>query len=150
MKKITAVAIIGVLVAVAFMAGSGGAIGQEKDSLPEARPESEAVPAEIDETEKPAAASKKVTFVELGSLKCIPCKKMQPIMTEIEAEYGDQVEIVFVDVWTEAGKESGQKYKIRVIPTQVFLDADGKEYYRHEGFFPKEELVKVLKQGGVE
>ncbi|RJR31758.1 MAG: thioredoxin [Candidatus Latescibacterota bacterium] len=90
-----------------------------------------------------------VTFVELGSVRCIPCKKMQPIMKEIEEEYADKVKVVFHDVWTPEGKPYAQKYGIRVIPTQVFLDKDGKEYFRHEGFFPKDELVKVLKQKGV-
>jgi len=90
-----------------------------------------------------------VTFVELGSVRCIPCKKMQPIMEEVEAEYGDQVKVVFHDVWTKEGKPYAGKYKIRLIPTQVFLDKDGKEYFRHEGFFPKKELLKVLKKMGV-
>src|ERR1035437_1179645 len=62
----------------------------------------------------------KVTFIELGSVRCIPCRKMQPIMKSIEA-----------------------------IPTQVFLDAKGKEYYRHIGFFSEGELVRVLKMQGV-
>jgi len=90
-----------------------------------------------------------VTFVELGSVRCIPCKKMQPIMKEIEKEYGNQVKVVFHDVWTGEGKPFAYKYKIRLIPTQVFLDKDGKEYFRHEGFFPKDELIEVLKQKGV-
>ena len=42
-----------------------------------------------------------------------------------------------------------KKYKIRLIPTQIFLDKDGKEYFRHEGFFPKDKLVKILKDKGV-
>jgi len=90
-----------------------------------------------------------VTFVELGSVKCIPCIKMQIVMREIEQEYGDQVAIVFHDVWTEAGKPYAQQYGIRVIPTQVFLDQNGKEYFRHEGYFPKEDLLQVLSQKGV-
>jgi thioredoxin 1 len=90
-----------------------------------------------------------VTFVEIGSVKCIPCKKMQPIMKEIEQEYAGKVKVVFYDVWTDEGKPYGKQYGIRVIPTQVFLDKDGKEYFRHEGYFPKDELVKVLKQKGV-
>jgi len=94
-------------------------------------------------------AAPMVTFVELGSVRCIPCKKMQPIMKEIEQEYAGRVKVIFYDVWTPDGKPYGQKYGIRVIPTQVFLDKDGKEYSRHEGYFPKEELVKVLKQKGV-
>jgi thioredoxin 1 len=91
----------------------------------------------------------KVTFVELGSVNCIPCKAMQPVMIEIEQEYGDQVKVVFYDVWTDAGKAYGEKYKIRAIPTQVFLDKDGKEFFRHMGFFSKNEIVKVLEKQGI-
>jgi thioredoxin 1 len=91
----------------------------------------------------------KVTFIELGSVRCIPCKKMQPIMDEIEKEYSGQVKVIFYDVWTPEGRPYADTYKIRLIPTQVFLDKDGKEYFRHEGFFPKEELVKILRMKGV-
>jgi thioredoxin 1 len=90
-----------------------------------------------------------VTFVELGSVRCIPCKMMQPIMKDIEKDYAGQVKVVFHDVWTPEGEPFAASFKIRVIPTQVFLDKEGKEYFRHEGFFPKDELVKVLKQKGV-
>ena len=90
-----------------------------------------------------------VTFVELGSVRCIPCKLMQPIMKEIEKEYAGQVKVVFHDVWTPEGEPFAISFKIRVIPTQVFLDKEGKEYFRHEGFFPKGELIEVLRQKGV-
>lgn len=90
-----------------------------------------------------------VTFVELGSVSCIPCRMMQPIMREVESEYRGQVNVVFHDVWTEDGKPYVKQYGIRVIPTQLFLDAKGVEYFRHEGFFPKEQLVEVLKAKGV-
>ena len=90
----------------------------------------------------------KVTFIELGSVRCIPCIMMQAVMREIEEEFGDQVRIIFYDVWTPEGKPYGAKYRIRLIPTQVFLDSDGKEYFRHEGFFAKEELAKVLQMKG--
>lgn len=92
---------------------------------------------------------KTVTFIELGSVHCIPCKAMQPIMDELRAKYPDQVEVVFYDVWTAEGRPYGSKFGIRVIPTQVFLDAEGREFFRHEGFFPMEELVQVLAKGGV-
>lgn len=92
----------------------------------------------------------KVTFVEIGSVNCIPCKMMQPIMRAVEDDYRGQVKVVFYDVWTPEGRPFGEIYRIRVIPTQVFLDRDGREYYRHEGFFPKDELVKILKIKGVE
>jgi len=91
----------------------------------------------------------KVTFVEIGSVNCIPCKAMQPIMKEVEEEYKGQVKIVFHDVWTEKGKTDAMKYNIRVIPTQVFLDKAGKEYFRHEGYYPKADVVRVIKMQGV-
>ena len=90
-----------------------------------------------------------VTFIEIGAAKCIPCKAMQPIMKEVAEEYKGQVNVIFHDVWTLKGKEDAMKYNIRIIPTQVFLDKNGKEYYRHEGYFPKEEVVKIIKMQGV-
>ena len=91
----------------------------------------------------------KVTFIELGSVRCIPCQKMEVVLEDIRKEYPKDVKVVFHDVWTEAGKPYATKYNIKSIPTQVFLDADGKEFFRHEGFFAKEELVEVLKKKGV-
>lgn len=92
----------------------------------------------------------KVTFVELGSVKCIPCREMQPVMRSIEKKYGSQVKVVFHDLLTAAGKEAAKQYVFDVIPTQIFLDKSGKEYFRHEGFFPEKELIKILKIKGVQ
>ena len=108
--------------------------------------------------QKPTAAEKsmenngnkyKVTFVELGSVRCIPCQQMQPVMKSIEQKYPKDVKVVFHDVWTEAGAPFAKQYGIEAIPTQVFLDENGKEFFRHVGFFPEEELLKVLQKKGV-
>lgn len=96
-----------------------------------------------------SSSRKKVTFVELGSVKCIPCKMMQPIMKDIEKEYGGDVDVVFHDVWTPEGEPYAKKFGIRIIPTQVFLDSEGKEFFRHEGYYPKNEIVGVLKTKGI-
>ena len=93
--------------------------------------------------------SEQVTFVELGSVKCIPCKKMQPIIEAVEKEYAGKVKVVFHDVWTSEGKEYGKKYNIRMIPTQVFIDRDGKEIFRNEGFLSQDAIGKVLDEAGV-
>ncbi|MEX0602403.1 MAG: thioredoxin family protein [Bacteroidota bacterium] len=90
-----------------------------------------------------------VTFVELGSVRCIPCRMMQPIMKSIEEKYGNQVKVVFHDVWTPDGKPYATKYGIRLIPTQVFLDQDGKEFFRHEGFFPEPGIDRLLRDRGL-
>ena len=90
-----------------------------------------------------------VTFVELGSVKCIPCRQMQPVMKAIEQKYGEQVTVVFYDVWKADQSEYAEKYGIQVIPTQVFLDKDGKEFFRHEGFYPEAEIDKLLQKRGL-
>ena len=91
----------------------------------------------------------KVTFIELGSVNCIPCKQMQPVMKSIEEKYGGQVKVIFYDVWKQEQKKYAQQYGIRLIPTQVFLDENGKEFHRHEGFYPEEEIDKILKNKGL-
>ena len=106
-------------------------------------------PVDTDKKQAIKEIKYKVTFIELGSVRCIPCRQMQPIMKSVEEKYPTQVKVVFYDVWTEAGAPYAQKYGIHAIPTQVFLDENGKEYFRHVGFFPEEELIKVLQMKGV-
>jgi thioredoxin 1 len=89
----------------------------------------------------------KITFIELGSVTCIPCKKMQPVMKSVEARYAGQVKVIFHDVMKD--RSQSQKFGIKLIPTQVFLDAQGKELMRHEGFFAEEEIDKFLKSQGL-
>lgn len=95
------------------------------------------------------ASTAKVTFVELGSVNCIPCKQMQPVMKSIEEKYGGQVKVIFYDVWKEDQKKYATQYGIKLIPTQVFLDANGKEFHRHEGFYPEAEIDKILQGKGL-
>jgi thioredoxin 1 len=91
----------------------------------------------------------KVTFIELGSVNCIPCKEMQPVLKSIEQKYGNQVKVIFYDVWTPAGKPYAEQYRIKTIPAQIFIGSNGKEFFRHEGFFPEEDVATVLKMKGV-
>ncbi len=95
------------------------------------------------------ASSAKVTFVELGSVNCIPCKQMQPVMKAIEEKYGDQVKVIFYDVWKSDQKKYATQYGIKLIPTHVFLDENGKEFHRHEGFYPEAEIDKILQGKGL-
>lgn len=98
--------------------------------------------------EKNSGEKAKVTFVELGSITCIPCRQMQPVMKSIEEKYKGQVKVVFHDVWKD--KSMAQKYGIQLIPTQVFLDENGKEFFRHEGFFPEAEIDKLMESKGLQ
>jgi len=100
-------------------------------------------------TDKSDTLKPMITFVELGSVKCIPCRKMQPVMKAIEDKYDDQIKVIFYDVWKSDQRKYAEEYDIRLIPTQVFLDKDGKEIFRHEGFFPEAEIDKFLQKQGL-
>ncbi|MBM3326503.1 MAG: thioredoxin family protein [Calditrichaeota bacterium] len=78
-------------------------------------------------------------MVDYGAGKCIPCKKMAPILKELQSEYSGKVEVIFIDVWMD--NEAGQKAGIRLIPTQIFFDKSGKEIARHEGYMSKEDIL---------
>lgn len=91
----------------------------------------------------------RITFVELGSVKCVPCREMQPVMAAIEKKYGGQVEVIFYDIWKADQEHYQQEYDVRIIPTQVFLDRDGREILRHEGFFPEAEIDAFLRKQGL-
>ncbi len=101
------------------------------------------------ETVADSAMAPKITFIELGSVNCVPCKKMQPIMKSIEKNYGSQVKVIFYDVWKEEYKAKSVEYGIRLIPTQIFLDDNGKEILRHEGYYPEKEIDKFLHSRGI-
>jgi len=87
-------------------------------------------------------------LVDLGADKCIPCKAMAPILEQLKREYAGSLDVVFVDVWKNP--EGAQAYEFNLIPTQLFFNAEGKEIFRHEGFFAKEDILSKWKELGVE
>jgi thioredoxin 1 len=87
-------------------------------------------------------------LVDLGADQCIPCKMMKPVLDELTREYAGQLEVVFIDVWKN--RAEGPRYGIRVIPTQIFYDAAGRERFRHEGFMAKKDILAKWRELGVD
>jgi thioredoxin 1 len=102
-----------------------------------------------DQSAASGGSKPKVTFIELGSDRCIPCRQMKKVMKAVGEKFGDQVKIVFYDVWKDEQKKYADTYKVRLIPTQVFLDDSGKEFHRHEGFYPEKDIAALLKARGI-
>ncbi|MGQ9588978.1 MAG: thioredoxin family protein, partial [Planctomycetota bacterium] len=86
-------------------------------------------------------------LVDLGAGKCIPCKMMAPILEALKKDFAGKLDVVFIDVWENP--DAGREYRIRLIPTQIFYDASGKEIFRHEGFYSREEILAKWKAFGV-
>jgi thioredoxin 1 len=87
-------------------------------------------------------------LVDLGAGRCIPCKAMAPILEGLKAEYAGRMQVQFIDVWKDP--DAARPYDIRIIPTQVFYGADGKELARHEGFMARDEILAQWKRSGVD
>jgi thioredoxin 1 len=91
-----------------------------------------------------APAQGKPALYEFGSKYCIPCKEMKQVMAGLKAQYGSQVE--FRMVYVDEERPLFGQYKIVAIPTQVFLNPEGKEVDRHIGALTKDEVIKKLKE----
>lgn len=87
-------------------------------------------------------------LLDLGADKCVPCKAMAPILEEMKAEYAGLLVVDFIDVWKDP--TAAQPYGLRVIPTQIFFAADGRELFRHEGFYGREDILAKWRELGVE
>jgi thioredoxin 1 len=96
---------------------------------------------------KQALKNKLPTMVDFGAGTCIPCIQMKPIIAELQKEYENRANILIVDVNEQSLLT--RKYKIMLIPTQIFYDTEGKETNRHIGFFPKDSILINLKQAGL-
>ena len=95
-----------------------------------------------------ARMSGKPTMAEFGATGCIPCDMMQPILDKLRKNYPDTLNVIFAHVREKP--IMGARFGIRSIPVQVFFDRDGKEVFRHVGFFPEAEVTKQLKAMGVQ
>jgi len=103
--------------------------------------------APVDEALAKAKSEGKIVMLEIGSVGCIPCDRMRPVMARLSADYAGKLEVIFVDV--KKDQKSARKFGVYAIPTQVFLDKNGKEFHRHMGYYEYEKIAVVLKKAGI-
>lgn len=101
----------------------------------------------VEDTLISAKKQGKLVMLEIGSVGCIPCDKMKGVMDKLRTDYKDKLEVIFIDVRYD--KENMRRFGVTMIPTQVFLDKDGKEFHRHIGYYAFEEIAPVLKKQGI-
>lgn len=101
----------------------------------------------LDVSLRKAKAEGKIVMPELGSVGCIPCEQMKPVMERLRTDYRGRLEVIFVDVRRDPA--NARKYGATMIPTQVLLDRNGKEIHRHIGFYGYDEIVPLLKNAGI-
>jgi len=84
------------------------------------------------------------TILAFDRKLCPFCHQVEVTLEEIQKQYPGQlvVRLLFIDEREPMFK----RFHIAIVPTQVFLDPAGKEVFRHEGVYPKEELIQKLKE----
>ena len=97
---------------------------------------------------KEIAQSPLPKLLDFGRGKCIPCKKMAPILQELSEEYKDRVIIKIIEIDQETDLTTANR--IRLIPTQIFFDTKNQEVLRHEGFMSKDDTKKVFQKMGIQ
>jgi thioredoxin 1 len=88
--------------------------------------------------------SYQLTFLEFGSTGCSACKRMEKVMDEISKKYPQTVNVVFLNILKPETQNLMKYFGIASIPTQVLLDKDGNEYFRHNGYYSTEELDREI------
>jgi thioredoxin 1 len=96
----------------------------------------------------PGTSAELPRLIDLGADKCIPCRAMAPILEGLKREYAGRMDVEFIDVWKNP--DAGKQYGIELIPTQIFYDGNGKELFRHQGFYGKEDILGKWKELGVD
>jgi thioredoxin 1 len=111
-------------------------------------PVRDSTPVPVQELAEPPAGtpSSLPRLVDLGSDRCQSCKAMVPVLEALTSEYEGRLEVLFIDVWKNP--EEAERYGIQLIPTQIFFDSDGKELFRNQGFFSREDILAKWKDLG--
>ncbi len=88
-------------------------------------------------------AGKKPVIIDLYATWCGPCKRLAPILSEIQKDYGDKIQIYKVD--TDKERELARLFNVRSIPLMVFIPLKG-EPFLVSGLRPKEQLVQIINE----
>jgi thioredoxin 1 len=87
-----------------------------------------------------------ITFLEFGAKGCSACKRMESVMEEISTKYPKKINVVFLNVLKPESQNLMKLYGIAAIPTQVLLNRNGKEFFRHTGYISSADLEKEIIQ----
>jgi thioredoxin 1 len=81
-----------------------------------------------------------ITLLEFGTKGCSACKNMELVMEKVKLQYPSTVNVVFINLLLPENRIYMNYFGIATIPTQILLNSEGKEYYRHSGYISFEKL----------
>ncbi len=86
-------------------------------------------------------------MLQFGKSYCPRCKANKPVLDSAAKLYAGRAQIVSVD--SDVNLQLARNFRIRLIPTQIFLLPDGREVYRHEGFLQAPDIAQIFSKMGL-
>lgn len=133
-------------ISVAVLAMALGGLAHEQSWFPSVQAAGLKEQAVVSAPGQLALPPGKPAVVEFGANACIACREMKPILAGLAASHGDRITVLDVDVLKE--RDYLKNYQIRLMPTQVFFDAQGREVGRNMGKMSREDILKRLGMAG--
>ncbi len=83
-------------------------------------------------------------ILEFDRKFCPICKASERVILAVKNQYPSQfgVEKLYID----EADVMFRRYKVAIVPTQVFLNAAGQEVARHEGVYSQAALIQKLRE----
>jgi len=80
-------------------------------------------------------------LVDFGAEWCHPCRKLDPLVEELAAEWGARVKVVHIDA--DANIASTMRFQVMGLPTLIVF-VEGQPVARLQGFQPKKRIADAV------
>jgi thioredoxin 1 len=114
-------------------------------TFPERLPQPPPPGLEASTTEAFQAALKsgRPTLLDFGSKDCPACIRLRPVMGALKNAHKERINVLYLEV--RENRDLAMSYKVRLVPTVIFFDAQGREVHRETGFMGQGAMEKVLR-----
>lgn len=89
----------------------------------------------------------KPVLLQISSADCPPCRRMMPVLADLNARYADHFTIALISLDNQPQAQS--RYNVQAVPTQIFFDEQGNALHRHTGGLTADQVLSLWSQLGV-
>jgi thioredoxin 1 len=84
------------------------------------------------------------SVIQFGAIACAACREMKPVLRALQQAHGAPFAVMDVDLIAQKHRGYLQRFRIQLMPTQIFFDAAGRETHRNMGTMPAAAMLARL------